>query len=297
MPTLRKDRANMWMARIVVNGKQIASRMFPPGKKDGPEWRAAKEWEEDETLRAQEQQDRQTLTGCELLLEWGEQYLAHVERTMSKQTFVEKKSVMRTFFKFCASNGVNKLTLLSAAKAYGLLAHVADERGPLRANVYRKNLLAAWNWGKVYVEGFPQSVSPFEIVQPFQANHTERYVPPEEDVVKVLKSASGQDLVMLLTFFFTGARRGEVLRLSWSKDVNLDKGRIRLIDHKGKNGQERVRWCDIHPELRKALEWWREARDLARLITSSCRCTATACWASHFGNAASSWARSANGLA
>ena len=25
-------------------------------------------------------------------------------------------------------------------------------------------------------------------------------------------------------------------------------------------GQERVRWCDIHPELRKALAWWREAR-------------------------------------
>ena len=38
----------MWMARIVVNGKQIASRMFPPGKKGGPEWRAAKEWEEKE---------------------------------------------------------------------------------------------------------------------------------------------------------------------------------------------------------------------------------------------------------
>ncbi|MCH5145991.1 site-specific integrase [Desulfovibrio sp. UIB00] len=248
------------MARIVVNGKQIASRMFPPGKKGGPEWRAAKEWEEDETLRAREQQERQTPTGCELLLEWGERYLAHVERSMSKQTLVEKKTVMRAFFQFCASNGVDKLTLLSAAKAYALLAQVADERGPLRANVYRKNLLAAWNWGKVYVEGFPQSVSPFEIVQPFQATHTERYVPPEEDVVKVLESASGQDLVMLLTFFFTGARRNEVFRLSWSKDVNLEEGRIRLTDHKGKNGQERVRWCDIHPELRKALEWWRETR-------------------------------------
>ncbi|MFT4302673.1 MAG: tyrosine-type recombinase/integrase, partial [Desulfovibrio sp.] len=173
---------------------------------------------------------------------------------------VEKKSVMRAFFEFCASNGVNKLTLLSAAKAYTLLAQVADARGPLRANVYRKNLLAARNWGRVYIEGFPQSVSPFEIVQPFQATHTERYVPPEEHVVKVLRSASGQDLVMLLTFFFTGARRGEVFRLSWSKDVNLDEGRIRLIDHKGKNGQVRVRWCDIHPELGKALRWWLEAR-------------------------------------
>ncbi len=260
MPTLRKDRGNMWMARVVVNGKQVASLMFPAGKKGGPEWRAAKEWEEKEAQKAAEMVQRKTLTAYELLLSWGEQYLAHVERTMSKQTLVEKKTVMRAFLRFCAESALDSLGKVSSAKAYSFLADVADERGPRRGNVYRKNILAAWNWGKLYVEGFPKELSPFEVVPPFAAEHNERYVPPQEDVVKVLEVAQGQDLVMLLTFFFTGARRGEVFRLSWNRDVNLDEGRIRLIDHKGKGGQERVRWCDIHPELRKALEWWREAR-------------------------------------
>ena len=36
------------MARVVVDGKQVAYRQFPPGKKGGPEWRAAKEWEEEQ---------------------------------------------------------------------------------------------------------------------------------------------------------------------------------------------------------------------------------------------------------
>jgi len=68
MPTLRKDRIGWW-ARVVIYGRQIASRMFPPGWKGGPEWRAAKEWEEDERKKAME--GRKILSASELLLAWG----------------------------------------------------------------------------------------------------------------------------------------------------------------------------------------------------------------------------------
>jgi integrase len=79
-------------------------------------------------------------------------------------------------------------------------------------------------------------------------------------VVKVLREAEGQDLVLLLTLYFTGGRRGEIFRLSWERDVRLDIGKIRLSDHKAGNGQRRFRWLDMHPELTKALSWWKEAR-------------------------------------
>ena len=69
---------------------------------------------------------------------------------------------------------------------------------------------------------------------------------------------------MLLPLFYTGARRGEVFRLTW-QDVNLPEGKLRLRDHKTGNGRERVRWLRLHPELVKALSWWSEARPL-RLI-------------------------------
>ena len=64
---------------------------------------------------------------------------------------------------------------------------------------------------------------------------------------------------MLLPLFYTGARRGEVFRLTW-QDVNLPEGKLRLRDHKTGNGRERVRWLRLHPELVKALSWWNEAR-------------------------------------
>ncbi len=64
---------------------------------------------------------------------------------------------------------------------------------------------------------------------------------------------------MLLTYYYTGARRGEVFRLLWS-DVNFDSGSIRLVDHKGRDGSSRARWVPMHPELAKALRWWQAVR-------------------------------------
>jgi len=245
------------MARVVIDGKQVACKMFPPGKKGGPEWRAAKEWEEAEREKALA--GIVTLTGLEKLLAWGDSYLDHAQRTMSRQTHVEKKLVMRDFFAYCGTEGIGSLEEVTSAKAYSFLSRINDERGPNVANKYRKNLLAAWTWGTDFTDDFPQTVSPFIKVKPFTVQHNDRYVPPEADVIKVLQQAKGQDLVMLLTLYFTGARRGEVFRLNW-QDVNLEDRKVRLTDHKAGNGQERVRWLQMHPELVKALKWWKEAR-------------------------------------
>ena len=268
MPTLRTDKGNRWMARVVLDGRQVACKMFPPGKKHGPEWRAAKEWEEEQRKLAEAgqlpvpvlEETPQTPMGCERLLAWGEAYLAHAHRTMGRTTWVEKKTHMQAFFAFCRENRIDGLEAVTKPQVYVFLSLVQDERGAKTANKYRKNLLAAWNWGMECVEGFPQVVAPFKGIKPFKVEQKDRYVPSEEDVVKVLQQVQGQDLVLLLTLYFTGGRRGEIFRLSWEKDVRLDIGKIRLSDHKAGNGQRRFRWLDMHPELVKALTWWREAR-------------------------------------
>ena len=259
MPSLRKDRGNAWWARVIIDGRQVACKMFPPGKKGGPEWRAAKEWEEQQTKEMAQKAPR-TPTAFEKLLGWGEAYLAHADRTMKHQTKTEKETVMREFFAFCGKEGIQSLEAITKPKIYAFLSQVADTRTPNRANVYRKNLLAAWNWGISYVEGFPHSPWVVESVPPFTVEAGERYVPPEGDVIRVLQMAHGQDLVMLLTYYFTGGRRSELFRLSWEQDVRLDTARIRLTDYKGRNGKKRVRWYTMHPELIKAYAWWWEAR-------------------------------------
>ena len=179
---------------------------------------------------------------------------------MGRSTWVEKKTHMQSFFAFCRKNRIEKLDGITKPQVYVFLSIVLDERGAKAANKYRKNLLAAWNWGMECVEDFPQMVSPFRGVKPFPAEQTDRYVPSEEDVVKVLQQVEGQDLVFLLTLYFTGGRRGEIFRLSWERDVKLEDGKLRLSDNKAGSGQKRYRWLDMHPELVKALTWWREAR-------------------------------------
>jgi integrase len=253
------------MARVIVDGRQVACRQFPPGKRGGPEWRAAKEWEEEQlriALSAKEnaQEQQATLTGLAKLLAWGESYLAHVERTMNRQTLLEKQAIMKAFFAFCKHEGIREIEDITRARVYAFLSQIADTKSQNRANVYRKNLLAAWNWGMGYIDGFPQSAAVIERVKPFPARRRQRYVPPEEDVIKVLRQAHGQDLVFLLVIYYTGARRSEVFRLSWERDIDFVNARIRLSDNKGGDGAQRVRWLAMHPELVKALSWWKEAR-------------------------------------
>ena len=174
-------------------------------------------------------------TALELLMAWGDSYLTHVQRTMSRQTYVEKKLVTKDFFAYCGKKGIHDIAEITSARAYEFLSRIKDERGANVANKYRKNLLAAWNWGSDFLEGFPQVAPPFLKVKPFPVKHGERYVPPESDVIKVFQQAEGQDLVMLLTLYFTGGRRSEIFRLTWS-DVDLQKEKIRLTDNKSGNG-------------------------------------------------------------
>lgn len=266
MPTLLKRRNNAWLARVVINGREVDSKIFPPGRKLGPEWTEAKTWEvqrKKEILEAtpkQETERRPTLTGFERLLAWSDKYLDHAGRTMSHSTYREKTTVMTEFLAYCMDEEIDSFEGISKPMAAQFLADVADERGLNRSNVYRKNLLAAMNWGKDNIEGFPQGTQVFELIKPYTVETEDRYVPSEDDVIKVMQQAQGQDLVMLLTYYYTGARRGEVFRLSLSRDLRFDEGLIRLIDHKGKGGKKRTRWAGMHPELAKALKWWIDVR-------------------------------------
>jgi integrase len=192
-------------------------------------------------------------------MQWGEAYLDHAQRTMGHQTFTEKKLVMKDFFAFCRKAGISALEDVTGARCYTFLAGLKDTRGASVANKYRKNLIAAWSWGVNFFDGFPQVLPPFRKVKAFSVEKGQRYVPPEADVIKVLQVAQGQDLIFLLTMYFTGARRGEIFRLEWA-DVDFDAGKIRLKDHKAGQGKSRVRWLEMHPVLIQALSWWHSAR-------------------------------------
>jgi len=60
----------------------------------------------------------------------------------------------------------------------------AESRSGYAANKERKNLIAAWNWGRKYIDPPLPDKNPF-CVERMPEKRTPRYVPSEEDFWKV----------------------------------------------------------------------------------------------------------------
>jgi integrase len=142
------------------------------------------------------------------------------------------------------------VTDLTVTECLRVLKKRAKEVSGNAANKDRKNLAAAWSWGAKYL-GMPKE-NPFMDVERFPATQQPRYVPPESDFWKVYAVARPQDQVFLLTLLHTGARRGELLKLTWA-DLDFENGKIRLWTRKRKGGSLEYDWLPLTNRLRQAL--------------------------------------------
>lgn len=178
------------------------------------------------------------------LLRWANEYLAFATRFAAK-TLNEKRNVFRRLFKamdhWTAANDLTK------KEALIYLQGQYQSRSGYAANKERKNLAAAWKYGQTFIDGFP-TVNPFLAVPKFPEERFTRYVPPEKDFWKVLDAAQGQDRVLLQTFLYLAARRGEVYRLTW-EDVDFGASRVRLGTRKRVDGSMEHEWLPMAEEL------------------------------------------------
>ena len=207
MPTLvKKFNPPRWRAVVTVNGNR-KEKLFPDGSEKSR--RAAEKWEEAQrkTLKTPEPIVTDSLT----LLNLSNSFLDFVKERQSRQTYVEKLAVMtRTIKRF---GGDTLVADIQVADAMKFLSDQNRTRSGYAANKERKVLVTAWGWGKKYMPGFPDGPCPFQVVDRFPEQRQPRYVPPEDDFWAVDGVAEGQDRVMLLTFLFLAARRGEIQRI------------------------------------------------------------------------------------
>ena len=195
---------------------------------------AAKAWEVETKRRgsAQEatiQEPMQTATVS--LIEWAEKYLDYSVR-YSPKTYSEKRNGFRRLLR--AFGRSTPVETLKPGLVLEYLQRVFNERSGHAANKERKNLVAAWNFGCRYVEGFPQA-NPFLAVPKFPEISQARYVPSEDDFGKVIEIAEGQERVLLLAFLHTAARRGKLYRLRWA-DIDFETQSLQLTTRKRKDG-------------------------------------------------------------
>jgi integrase len=230
-----------WMGQVVLDGKQKRKQFA--SKREAVKWEVAEKGRVAEIVTAS-------------LMAWATAYFDFAQSRYTSKTYDEKRLAFRGLFQAVSPDAVN----LSAKDVLAFLQRQAKERSGNAANKQRKNLHAAWEWGRKFC-GLPRH-NPFADVPRFATDREERRVPSLEEFWRVYDVAeSSQDKAMLLAYLHTGARREELFRLRW-RDVDFPGRRLRLFWRKNQAGQWNEAWLPMSDDLASALKAHQKATGL-----------------------------------
>ena len=94
---------------------------------------------------------------------------------------------------------------------------------------------------------------------PSHTKKTRRLI-PIQDILKVLLVAQGHDRVLIGAYWHTGTRKSEVLRWSWTDDINFEERWVRLGTRKNKTGKMIYEKLWMNDDLHNLLKWQWEHR-------------------------------------
>ena len=188
-------------------------------------------------------------------------YLA-VERNSARLTVEAYRSDGRVFLGFLDEAGVARE--VGAVTKLVLRQYVVwlRERGLQPATVARRihSLRSFWNylWDSEYTDENPFR----KLTLPKQSRKLPTYL-SEDECRRLIEAAGAQaspflacrDAALLTFLLFTGARRSEVLNLTW-RHVDLEQGTVRFVAAKG----DKTRVLPLAPAAVEGLRGWRELR-------------------------------------
>lgn len=192
----------------------------------------------------------------ESLGSWAIKYLDHAKVKFINKTYLGKKKAFVLFFQFPGVTKNLEVTALRRDMCLAFFNHTFVEQGGKGVNNYLKDLKAAWNWGVDFLE-LPE-LNPFTRIPKYAVNASPRYVPPLKDFWKVYDSASLQDKNLLLAYFHTAGRRGDLFRLRW-EEVDFSRGTLNLRSRKNRTATWITRTILMSSSLREALDAQRES--------------------------------------
>ncbi len=276
--TITKRGKRRVLGTVWVQGVRGPTKLYPDASKDS--YREAIEWENEERKKLRRQLNSIHTESFTTIRLWANKYLNHVmTHNFAKKTYDEKKGAFERFVAFdqvTPDMPVDKVDRFLCADYFNDLLQTKPDpekdetRSGNSVNKDRKNLGAAWSWGKENLRGWPENIeNPFLAVAKKAENRVPRYVPPEDDFWAVYNYVSAiaedgtdahlQDRVMLLAYLHLAARRDELFRAKWA-DVDFGRGQIRLWTRKREGGGWEFDWLPLTSELAEELEMWSERR-------------------------------------
>lgn len=234
-----------WRGCVTYQGKRYQAVL--------PTKRAAVAWES-ERREELKKNAKKRLRGMDLLT-FCTKYLDYSTRYTPK-TCDEKRSICKRILSAWGSEFLVEDITPEMVLSY--LDARAKNQSNNAFNKDRKNLLAMWNWGQ---EILNLPTNPVVIIKKRPHDRGPQYVPPTEDVLRILAVATREEKVFLDCYLQTGARRSEIFRWTWTEDVNFEKRRCRLGTRKTRDGSMEYEWFPMTDELYDSLWWWWENRE------------------------------------
>ena len=171
-------------------------------------------------------------------------YLQTSERRHARKTFKYKKYVYACFHSHLGEDlRVDKIT------PYLVQEYLHTRTSNSNYNRHRKDLAALFKYAWK-VLGVIQ-INPCNVIDKLPEEKVPKQIPTQEEFVRLIHAADGQERPLLMVLACTAARIDEALRLRW-EDVNFEHGFIRLWTRKTRDGAYRAREIPMR-EYMKAL--------------------------------------------
>ncbi|MGA3114585.1 MAG: tyrosine-type recombinase/integrase [Syntrophobacteraceae bacterium] len=227
----------------------------------------------------QEAAEKKKLKGPETLTvsfhELATQYLDFMQPRIAKNTYRSKKLIFKSFLSFIdpapskqpakdeerervstfPADAVTEIQILKFLEK--VREGSKSEDGNKRANRYLRELNTLYNWG--YKKRLARE-NPPATAEPYPEDQFIKYVPPVEDIDKVLMAANREEMELVIVLYHTAGRISEILRLIW-EDVNFERRWVRLWTRKRRGGKAEEDYLQFTTALETTLKARWKSRD------------------------------------
>jgi len=181
--------------------------------------------------------------------EWLEEWITGKEQSRGDATAVRYRQVVREFKSTLGNRSALPLGSITPKDILGFrTAELAAGKSPKTANNSVKILSAAFN--AAFRMGYIPN-NPCTALESLATETAERETFTHQQLVELLRAATGDWKRAILFAYYTGARLGDVVNMRWNA-VNIVEAIVSFVPRKTKRSKK-VITVPLHPELQREL--------------------------------------------